>query len=127
MPLHTALYAGRLGVFKTLLAGPGGEVAVNTKDTRGATPLHIACREKGTAGPVAAMTLLEEGCPVKVDVSVRDDDGRTPLYDAVHHGHAEVVKVCEEGGVGDKNAGEKICASIVSGSRRQKVGKGHHQ
>lgn len=97
MPLHTALYTGRLGAFKALLAGPGGEVAVNTKDSQGATPLHIACREKGAAGPVAAMALLEEGCPVMVDVSVRDDGGRTPLYDAVHHGHAKVVKVCEGG------------------------------
>ncbi|CAM9536755.1 unnamed protein product [Ectocarpus sp. 12 AP-2014] len=93
VPLHTAVYSGRLEVFKTLLAGPGGEVAVNTKDSQGATPLHSACRAKGTTGPVAAMALLEEGCPVAVDVNVRDDSGRTPLFDAAHHGHAEVVKL----------------------------------
>lgn len=39
------------------------------------------------------MALLEKDCPVMVDVNVRDDEGRTPLYDATHHGHAGVVKV----------------------------------
>lgn len=93
VPLHTALYSGRLGAFKALLAGPGGEVAANTKDSKGATPFHIACREKGATGGAAAMALLDEICPVMVDVNVRDDEGRTPLYDATHHGHAGVVKV----------------------------------
>lgn len=100
--LHTAIFSGRPGVVEALLAGPGGEVAVNTKDCQGATPLHIACRRKGDAGPVAAMTLLEEGCPVAVDVNVTDDSGRTPLYDAAHHGHAEVVKVCVRKELGEK-------------------------
>lgn len=95
MPLHTALYSGRLRVFKTLLRGPGGQVAVDTKDTKGSTPFHVACK----AQPAAAVVLLEKGCPVVVDVNVTDDGGRTPLSEATHHGHAEVVKVCEERGL----------------------------
>lgn len=81
VPMHTALYSGRLGFFKTLLAGPGGEVAASTEDSQGATPFHIACRGKGAAGGAAAMALLDGACPVMVDVSVRDDEGRTPLYE----------------------------------------------
>lgn len=91
--MHTALYSGRLGAFKALLAGPGGEVASGTKDSQGATPFHIACRGKGPAGGAAATALLDEASPAMVDVNVRDDEGRTPLYDATHHGHAGVVKV----------------------------------
>lgn len=92
VPLHVAIYTGAPGVFETLLAGPGGEVAVNTKDTEGATPLHIACRKKGGAAP-EALALLREDCPVQVDAAVVDKEGRTPLADATHHGHAEVVNV----------------------------------
>lgn len=92
MTMHVAIYRRAPGVLDTLLAGPGGEVAANTKDTKGATPLHIACRKKGGAAP-EAMAMLGEGCPVKVDVTVVDDAGRTPLADATHHGHVDVVKV----------------------------------
>eukprot|EP00752_Nemacystus_decipiens_P010321 g9195.t1 len=92
VPMHVAIYRGSLTVLEALLAGPGGEVAANTKDTEGATPLHIACRKKGDAAP-EAMAMLADGCPVKVDVGVVDNDGRTPLGDAAHHGHAEVVKL----------------------------------
>lgn len=92
VPLHMAIYQETPGAFDALLAGPGGEVAANTKDSEGATPLHIACRKQGSAAP-EAMALLREGCPVKVDVGVVDKAGRTPLADATHHGHVEVVKV----------------------------------
>lgn len=92
MPIHVAIYRGSMGVLDALLAGPGGEVAANTKDTEGATPLHIACRKQGSAAP-EALALLAEGCPVKVEVGVVDKEGRTPLADATHHGHADVVKV----------------------------------
>ena len=92
MPMHVAIYRGSMEVLNTLLAGPGGEVAANTKDTEGATPLHIACRKKESTAP-EAMAMLAEGCPVKVDVSVVDNAGRSPLADATHHGHADVVKV----------------------------------
>lgn len=53
------------------------------------------------------MALLDEGCPVLVDVSVTDDEGRTPLYDATNHGHAEVVKVCEKRELRDVSRSEK--------------------
>lgn len=91
-----AIYHGAPGVFDTLLAGPGGEVAANTKDSEGATPLHIACRKKGETAPEAVALLREDG-PVKVDIDAVDKVGRTPLIDAAHHGHVEVVKVRKAG------------------------------
>eukprot|EP00903_Cladosiphon_okamuranus_P010360 g9801.t1 len=92
VPIHVAIYRGAPGVLDALLAGPGGEVAANTKDSEGATPLHIACRKNGDSAP-EAMALLREDCPVKVDIRVVDKAGRTPLADATHFGHADVVKL----------------------------------
>lgn len=92
MPLHVAVYRGPPGVLEALLAGPGGELAANTRNTEGATPLHVACRKMGKAAP-EALTLLRDDCPVKMDVDAADDAGRTPLLGASHYGHADVVKV----------------------------------
>lgn len=79
-------------MLEALLAGPGGEVAANTKNSEGATPLHVACRKKADTAP-EALTMLREDCPVKMDVDAADDCGRTPLLGASHYGHADVVKV----------------------------------
>lgn len=92
MPLHVAVYRGGPGVLEALLAGPGGEVAANTKNSEGATPLHVACRKNGDSAP-EALTLLRENCSVKMDVDAADDSGRTPLLGASYYGHADVVKV----------------------------------
>lgn len=93
VPLHVAVYRGGPGVLEALLAGPGGEVAANTKNSEGATPLHVACRKNVDTAP-EALALLREDCPVKVDVDAADDGGRTPLLGASHYGHADVVEVC---------------------------------
>lgn len=94
VPLHVAVYRGAPGVLEALLAGPGGEVAANTKNSEGATPLHVACRKNADTAPEAlTMLMLREDCPVKMDVDAADDGGRTPLLGASHYGHALVVKV----------------------------------
>lgn len=92
MPLHVAVYRGGPGVLEALLAGAGGQVAANTRNSEGATPLHVACRKTGDTAP-EALVLLREDCPVKMDVDAADDSGRTPLFGATHYGHADVVQV----------------------------------
>eukprot|EP00752_Nemacystus_decipiens_P010323 g9196.t1 len=97
VPLHVAVYRGAPGVLEALLGGPGGEAAANTKNSEGATPLHVACRKTAGTAP-EALTMLREDCPVKMDVDAADDCGRTPLLGACHYGHADVVKRLLEAG-----------------------------
>lgn len=88
VPLHVAIYSGRPGVVEVLLAGPNAAIAANTKDSKGATPLIVACRQDTI---VAAKVLLQ--APVNVEINVQDENGRTPLIEATLHGHHELVKV----------------------------------
>lgn len=57
---------------------------INLKDSRGATPLHLAAMYGQTR---AAMALISAGAPIHE----RTDDGWTPLHSAAEYGHHAVV------------------------------------
>jgi ankyrin repeat protein len=82
--IHDATKSGDLEKVKALLkANPD---LVNSKDSNGETPLHIAAA-KGYKD-VAELLLAN-----KADVNAKDSTDETPLHDAATDGHKEVVKL----------------------------------
>ena len=59
---------------------------VNTKDEKGYTPLHYACRD----GHLDLVRLLLEA---RADVEARNKDNETPLHQACLHGHPATARL----------------------------------
>jgi Ankyrin repeats (3 copies) len=59
-------------------------------DTRTWSPLHLAC-EAGRTAEVSALLLSAQGQHVDIDEKGLRD--RTPLHQAAHNGHMEIVKI----------------------------------
>ncbi|XP_065343485.1 tonsoku-like protein [Cloeon dipterum] len=78
-----------------------------TKNEKGETPLHLNCI-KGNLARV--QSLVKNGHPV----TVYDNSGWTPIHEAAHHGHAEVVKFLIENGANVNEQG-KFDAKAVDG------------
>ena len=82
--LHHAVYSSPLEDVKVLLAFPG--ITVNARTNTGSTPFAISCL-KGRV-PVVQLFLKDS----RVDVTLADDSGCTPLWMSSYFGILEVVE-----------------------------------
>ena len=81
--LHLAAKEGDVPGLKSLLTP---DTNINCRDFSGKTPLHSLARSPGCTLEAIGF-LLRHGA----DVAARDKYNRTPLHEAVHEGHKEVV------------------------------------
>ena len=99
-PLHSAARGGHVEVARTLVQLAADVHAVNV---RGTTPLHLA----STAAVVTL--LLEAGA----DLHRRDHNGNTPLFAAIHLGHAPAVTALVQAGACQASDGEWWTTLVV--------------
>lgn len=103
---HYAAYYGQVGITKYLLETlKPTQLAINTHDFLGKTPLHYAAQR----GNGDIVDLLVKQDPNKIDE--KDKEGHTALYLAVSHGQLEVVKCLIKAGA------DKLVSKLVSGNR----------
>ncbi|CAE7946664.1 SKOR [Symbiodinium sp. KB8] len=101
-------------------AGTGKRSICGDYDRR--TPLHLACASGNHA---AVEVLIQED---SINMSCRDNFGRTPLMEAVRHGNENCARLlqtrgahhgfCEDGNTDDSNvthAGQELCQAAFSG------------
>jgi len=94
----------------------------NAGDYDRRTPLHLACASGNHA---AVEVLIQEE---SINMSCRDNFGRTPLMEAVRHGNENCARLlqtrgahhgfCEDGNTDDSNvthAGQELCQAAFSG------------
>lgn len=93
--LHYAAQAHNIDACDELLPEAKPEVSrrrVNLEDLHGETPLHWAC--KSNAPKSLIELLLQRGA----DLTVRDKEQQTPLYEACRVGNEAVVRLFLENG-----------------------------
>ena len=111
--LHASANAGHLGdVTQALAAG----AAVNARDDKGFTPLHLAAGA-GHADVVSSLLAVPQ-----IDVDVPSNTGATPLVAAAGNGHLETVQLLLD----DKRANPAIVGLRGRGAMHGAALYGHH-
>ncbi|XP_068637012.1 protein VAPYRIN-like [Aristolochia californica] len=100
-PLHVAAVSGRGDVVERLLIENGEKGRLESRDTQGRTPLHLAASK----GHLLCLRRLVEG---GADVNAKSDDGRTALFRAAANGSAEIVAQLLEMGADPSIAAEDV-------------------
>jgi ankyrin repeat protein len=85
--LHAAAYSGNLEVVQRLIEYH--PTYINARDEGGFTPLLIASEGSNSKDGSVLRLLLEHGA----DINVQNQDGKTPLHEALTYGALEVVRL----------------------------------
>jgi len=86
--LHFASFGGHLEIAKLLLVHPG--IDVNKRAQYGKTPLSLSCSLGHTEGRASVLLLLLKD--LRVDVTLDDDCGCTPLWHASCNERYEIIE-----------------------------------
>ncbi|CAO3703232.1 unnamed protein product [Rhizopus stolonifer] len=89
--LCSAASSNDLEGLRLLVESMGDMINLNCIDYDGRVPLHVACREGNLK--IVEYLLLHGS-----SIHLRDRSGHTPLFDAVHEKHADVVAILREAG-----------------------------
>ncbi|KAG1447090.1 hypothetical protein G6F56_009370 [Rhizopus delemar] len=89
--LCSAAGSNDLEGLQLLVESMGDMINLNCIDYDGRVPLHVACREGNLK--IVEYLLLHGS-----SIHLRDRSGHTPLFDAVHEKHADVVAILREAG-----------------------------
>ncbi|XP_023318093.1 serine/threonine-protein phosphatase 6 regulatory ankyrin repeat subunit A-like [Trichogramma pretiosum] len=90
-PLHGAIFDGNINLVEILLRRGARP---NIVDKRGSTPLHYSCKRDVDDENMANM--LFQICDEKhqmVQVDAQDNEGRTPLHEAIDKGNIKLVEI----------------------------------
>lgn len=90
--LHRAVLSGRMDYVEVLL--DGGYSDINAGDDKGNTPLHLASINNDIS---MIEFFVSKKFKAVLDVSLTNDDGKTPLEEAASFPHYEVVRVLAHG------------------------------
>ena len=82
--LHTSAQHGRYKITKFLITNYSNQVSIDCRNSRGQTALHCAC----IGGHTEVAKLLVDN---KADITVRDEDGDTPLKKAFLTGNEHIL------------------------------------
>lgn len=114
--LHEAIEEGDIETVKVLLCYKAG---VHDR-VRDKSPLHVACRKRGSEDIVSLLLLLG------ADVNARRISGDTPLIEACLGGHVDIARLLVENGadanmIGNGGHSALDCARIVQNSELLEV------
>ena len=88
-PLHYAVLVGCTESVSLLLRAPGCDI--NLVNTKGETPLHLACRQSDKM--VLHMLATEEMCDLRCDPNITNKQGYTPLHIATVNSQIDSLRL----------------------------------
>lgn len=113
-PIHVAAFAGMNRYLKDILCQ--SQDGVNSKDSRGCTPLHLACQRGHTK---MVELLLQSGATLDDE----DDSRLRPIHEAVRRSFASIVQALLRAGVDPTRSTDDSSRSGLSLSDRDKEGE----
>jgi ankyrin repeat protein len=113
LPLHGAVFGGETEIVKLLLDRGADVNAVDSNSgASGETALHIASQGEAKSAPDIVGLLLGSGA----DVNVKDDEGTTPLMNALDHREIALMLLAQGADVNLRNQGGNT-AVMYAGAR----------